>query len=87
MKPDAVRESPRNTPNTRKEKWAEISDNIPKLTSGWRELKNLSDLVGFSFEDAVKSLGLEPEAVDDMYREFHQVNLAATVEGLIELIA
>jgi glyoxylase-like metal-dependent hydrolase (beta-lactamase superfamily II) len=60
---------------------------IPKLTSGWRELENLSDLVGFSFEDAVKNLGLEPEAVDEMYQEFHQVNLVATVEGLIELIA
>jgi glyoxylase-like metal-dependent hydrolase (beta-lactamase superfamily II) len=59
---------------------------IPKLTSGWRELENLSDLIGFSFEDAVKNLGLEPEAVDEMYQEFHQVNLAATVEGLIELI-
>jgi glyoxylase-like metal-dependent hydrolase (beta-lactamase superfamily II) len=60
---------------------------IPKLTSGWRELENLSDLVGFSFEDAVKGLGLEPEAVEGIYQEFHQVNLAATVVGLIELIA
>lgn len=60
---------------------------IPKLTSSWRELENLSDLVGFSFEDTVKSLGLEPEAVEGIYREFHQVNMVATVEGLIELIA
>ena len=60
---------------------------IPKLASGWRELENLSDLVGFSFEDAVKSLGLEPEAVEGIYQEFHQVNVAATVEGMIELIA
>jgi glyoxylase-like metal-dependent hydrolase (beta-lactamase superfamily II) len=59
---------------------------IPKLASGWRELENLSDLVGFSFEDAVKNLGLEPEAVEEIYQEFHQVNLAATAEGLIELI-
>jgi glyoxylase-like metal-dependent hydrolase (beta-lactamase superfamily II) len=60
---------------------------IPKLPAAWRELENLSDLVGFSFEDALKSLGLEPEAVEGIYQEFHQVNLAATVEGLIELIA
>jgi glyoxylase-like metal-dependent hydrolase (beta-lactamase superfamily II) len=60
---------------------------IPKLTSGWRELEKLSDLIDFSFEDAVKSLGFEPESVDEMYQEFHQVNLAATVEGLSELIA
>ena len=60
---------------------------IPKLALNWRELENLSDLVGFSFEDAVKGLGLEPENVDEMYQEFHQVNLTATVEGLIELIA
>jgi glyoxylase-like metal-dependent hydrolase (beta-lactamase superfamily II) len=60
---------------------------LPKLTSGWRELENLSDLVGFSFEDAVKSLGLEPASVESIYQEFHQTNLAATVEGLIELIA
>jgi glyoxylase-like metal-dependent hydrolase (beta-lactamase superfamily II) len=59
---------------------------IPKLTSGWRELENLSDLIDFSFEDAVKSLGFEPVAVQGIYQEFHQVNLAATVEGLIELI-
>jgi glyoxylase-like metal-dependent hydrolase (beta-lactamase superfamily II) len=60
---------------------------IPKLTSGWRELKSLSDLVELSFEDALKSLGLEPEGVEAIYQEFHQVNLAATVEGLSELIA
>ncbi len=60
---------------------------LPKLTSGWRELENLSDLVGFSFEDAIKSLGFEPEAVEGIYQEFHQVNMVATVEGLIELIA
>ena len=60
---------------------------IPKLTTGWRNLENLSDLIGFSFEDAIRGLGLEPETVDEMYQEFHQVNLAATVEGLIELIA
>jgi glyoxylase-like metal-dependent hydrolase (beta-lactamase superfamily II) len=58
---------------------------IPKLPAAWRELENLSDLVGFSFEDAVKNLGLEPEAVEEIYQEFHQVNLAATAEGLIEL--
>jgi glyoxylase-like metal-dependent hydrolase (beta-lactamase superfamily II) len=66
---------------------ANVRKAIPKLTSGWRELENLSDLIGFSFEDAVKSSGLEPEAVDEMYREFHQFNLTATVEGLVELIA
>ena len=59
---------------------------IPKLTSDWRELENLSDQIGFSFEDALKGLGLEPEGVEAIYQEFHQVNLAATVEGLIELI-
>ena len=42
---------------------------------------------GESFEDAVKSLGLEPEAVEGIYQEFHQVNMAATVEGMIELMA
>ena len=66
---------------------ANVKKAIPKLTSGWRELENLSDLVGFSFEDALKSLGLEPEAVAGIYQEFHRVNLTATVEGLIELIA
>ena len=55
---------------------------IPKLTSDWRELENLSDQIDFSFEDALKSLGLEPESVNEIYQEFHQVNLVATVEGL-----
>jgi glyoxylase-like metal-dependent hydrolase (beta-lactamase superfamily II) len=55
---------------------------IPKLGATWRELENLSDLVGFSFEDALKSLGLEPKSADEIYREFHNINLAATVEGL-----
>ncbi len=60
---------------------------VKDLPPNWRELENLSDQIGFSFEDALKSLGLEPEGVEAIYQEFHQVNLAATVEGLIELIA
>jgi glyoxylase-like metal-dependent hydrolase (beta-lactamase superfamily II) len=59
---------------------------VKDLPPNWRELENLPDLIGFSFEDALKSLGLEPEGVETIYQEFHQVNLAATVEGLIELI-
>jgi glyoxylase-like metal-dependent hydrolase (beta-lactamase superfamily II) len=64
-----------------------VQDVVKDLPKNWRELENLSDLVGFSFEDALKNLGLEPEAVEGIYQEFHQVNLAATVEGMIELIA
>jgi glyoxylase-like metal-dependent hydrolase (beta-lactamase superfamily II) len=55
---------------------------VKDLPKNWRELENLSDQIGFSFEDAIKSLGLEPEGVEAIYQEFHQVNLAATVEGL-----
>jgi glyoxylase-like metal-dependent hydrolase (beta-lactamase superfamily II) len=55
---------------------------VKDLPKNWRELENLSDLIGFSFEDALESLGLEPEGVETIYREFHQVNLVATVESL-----
>jgi glyoxylase-like metal-dependent hydrolase (beta-lactamase superfamily II) len=69
---------------TLKQKVQGVVKDLPK---NWRELENLSDLVGFSFGDAVKNLGLEPEAVEAIYQEFHQVNLAATVKRLSELIA
>jgi glyoxylase-like metal-dependent hydrolase (beta-lactamase superfamily II) len=54
---------------------------IPKLPAAWRDLENLGDLIGFSFEAAIKSLDLEPEGVDEMYRTFHRSNLEATISG------
>jgi glyoxylase-like metal-dependent hydrolase (beta-lactamase superfamily II) len=68
-----------------------VRNALPRLGTGQHDPENesenkaehLGDLVGFSFEAAIKNLGLEPESIDDFYRGFHRSNLKATLKNLL----
>jgi glyoxylase-like metal-dependent hydrolase (beta-lactamase superfamily II) len=54
------------------------------LPPEWWDLEDLPERIGFSFEDALKSLGLEPASVDVTYQEFHETNVKATLQNILD---
>ncbi len=52
------------------------------LPEHWLELEDLPERIGWTFEDAARSVGLEPEGVATFYKDFHVLNARATMIGL-----
>jgi glyoxylase-like metal-dependent hydrolase (beta-lactamase superfamily II) len=52
------------------------------LPENWLELEDLPERIGWNFEDAARSVGLEPESVAAFYKDFHLLNARATLIGL-----
>lgn len=52
------------------------------LPENWLELEDLPERIGWNFEDAARSMGLEPESVAAFYKDFHLLNARATLIGL-----
>jgi glyoxylase-like metal-dependent hydrolase (beta-lactamase superfamily II) len=55
------------------------SETARDLPPEWWDLEDLPERIGFSFEDALKSLGLEPASVDVTYQEFHEKHPRLTI--------
>ena len=54
----------------------------PQLPEGWEAREDLPQLVGLPFEGIVSEMGLNPAQVPDLYREFHRINVRATLMNL-----
>jgi glyoxylase-like metal-dependent hydrolase (beta-lactamase superfamily II) len=52
------------------------------LPEHWLELEDLPERIGWTFEDAARSIGLEPERVATFYKDFHVLNARAVLIGL-----
>ncbi len=52
------------------------------LPPDWATSETLADLVGFSFDDAVRAAGADPATTSAFYQHFHQSALRATLESL-----
>lgn len=52
------------------------------LPDNWKDLEDLPERIGWSFENAIRSLKLEPDSVDAFYKDFHLLNARATLIGL-----
>ncbi len=52
------------------------------LPEHWMDLEDLPERIGWNFEDAIRSLNLEPDGVEAFYKDFHMRNAKATLIGL-----
>jgi glyoxylase-like metal-dependent hydrolase (beta-lactamase superfamily II) len=52
------------------------------LPENWLELEDLPERIGWTFEDAARSIGLEPDGIAAFYKDFHVLNARATLIGL-----